>query len=45
MFLQEYFVHQPMLDIDPPRISACKIPNQFFIGRRSLEWVFLQNSN
>ena len=39
----ENFIDEPMLNVDPSRIGAIKVANQFFVGRRVSKRNILQH--
>lgn len=42
-FLINDLINQPMLDVDPSRIDAVEVSDQFFMGRRVPERVAFKN--
>jgi hypothetical protein len=35
----QHLIYQPMLDVDPPRVSTCKITDWLFVWRGRLKWI------
>jgi hypothetical protein len=38
-----YFINQPMLNIDASRIGSSQVSHQFFVGRRVLKRISLKH--
>lgn len=42
-FFLQYLIHEPMVDVDPSRVSSCEVADQLLVGWRILERVLGEN--